>query len=216
MVGNELFFVKGNITKSIQNATLANSRELIESGASTKNSNIKSVMADGIYTASAETRWILSGSCRASLDATFTIKTAGYTQGLYYSEVIQGFPLTIHTNAQQKKWTGKWVQYWGEETIQGPASLHLLWSQLAYGPYTSTNGLVNDFSTNYYFPSASNATLTYHPFTGAIVPNSFGYSLATAPYKGYYMWGTLPITFEINASLPGGCCGINCTVKWPL
>ncbi len=158
--------------------------------------------------------WQTSGSCRASLDATYTIKTAGSTQGLNYSEMIQGYPLTIHTNSQQKKFPNRWVQYWGEETINGPASLHLDWSQIWYGPYTSTNGIYNDFSTYTFLPSASNATLTFNPFTGVPVPNSFLYSIVTAPYNGYYGWGTKPISFNITAALPGGCCGIPCAVAW--
>jgi hypothetical protein len=213
MVGNTLYFVKGNISKSLENATLGNSHDLIESGSSIENSNFKSVLS-GTYSAYANSGWINSGKCRGSLDATYTIKTAGANQGTNYSDIIQGFPLTIHTNAQQKNFWGNWNQYWGPETISGPASLHLDWSQIWYGPYTSTNGLYNNFSTNYYLPSASNATLTYHPFTGAIVPNSFGYSLATAPYSGYYGWGVKPIAFTISANLPGGCCGINCYIQW--
>ncbi len=216
MVGNVLYFIKGNSMKSMENATLANSRELIESSSSnseSSNSNIKSVLS-GTYTAYMPSGWQTSGSCRASLDATYTIKTAGSTQGLNYSEMIQGYPLTIHTNSQQKKFPNRWVQYWGEETINGPASLHLDWSQIWYGPYTSTNGIYNDFSTYTFLPSASNATLTFNPFTGVPVPNSFLYSIVTAPYNGYYGWGTKPISFNITAALPGGCCGIPCAVAW--
>jgi hypothetical protein len=216
-VGNTLYFVKGNSIKSVENATLTNSRELLESSSlnsETSNPVIKSVLS-GTYTAQKTTGWVSNGSkYRSSLDATYTIKTAGSNQGLNYSDIIQGFPLTINTNSQKKNFWGNWNQYWGEETISGPASLHLDWSQIWYGPYTSTNGLYNDFSTNYYFPSASNATLTYHPFTGAIVANSFGYSLATAPYNGFYGWGTKPINFNITAALPGGCCGIVLNVYW--
>ena len=218
MVGNTLYFVKGNISKSIENATLANSRDLIESNSSTIDeisiSSLKSVLS-GTYTAYKTTSWIYDGSkYRASLDVTYTIKTVGTNSGIDWAQQIQGYPLTLSTNSQKKNFWGNWNQYWGSEYINGPASLHLDWSQIWYGPYTSTNGLYNDFSTNTYLPSASNATLTYNPFTGVPVPNSFLYSIVTAPYSGYYGWGTKPINFDITANLPGGSSGIICHVIW--
>ena len=148
MVGNTLYFVKGNSIKSMENATMANSRELIESNSSkpeSSNPNIKSVMS-GTYTAYKDVvYWVTSGSCRGWLDATYTIQTVGTNSGTNWAQQIQGFPLTVHTNAQQRNFWGKWNQYWGPETISGPASLHLDWSQFWYGPYTSTNGIYNDF-----------------------------------------------------------------------
>lgn len=217
MVGKVLYFVKGNSMKSKENATIADSRVLIESISSKDESSIssfKSVLS-GTYTAYMPSGWIYDGSkFRASLDATYTIKTVGSNSGIDWAQQIQGYPLTIHTNAQKKNWLGNWNQYWGSEYINGPASLHLDWSQIWYGPYTSTNGLYNDFSTNAYLPSASNATLTYDPYSGVPVPNSFLYSIVTAPYNGYYGWGTKPISFNITANLPGGSSGITCQVIW--
>jgi len=213
IVGNELFFVKGNITKSIENATLANSSELIESGSSANSSVVKSVLS-GTYSAYANTGWVYDGKYRASLDASYIIKTAGSDQGINYAKQIQGFPLTLHTNAQHKNFWGNWNQYWGSEYISGPASLHLDWGPAWNGPWNFYNGIYNDFSTNVNLPSASNATLTYDPFSGVPVPNSFLYSVATAPSNGYYRWADKPIAFNITAGLPGGCCGIACTVNW--
>ncbi len=216
MVGNVLYFAKGNIIKSMENATLANSRELMESSNSnsiSSNPNIKSQLY-GTYTATVPPIWNTSGKCRASLDATYTIKVAGSSVGDNWAHQIQGYPLTIHTNAQQKNWLGKWNQYWGDQTINGPASLDLSWSQEYGSLYNSTYDIQNYFSTYTHLPSASNATLTFNPFTGVPVPNSFLYSIATAPYNGYYSWGGKPISFKITAALPGGNSGIVCTVEW--
>ncbi len=213
MVGNELYFVKENITKSIKNATLANSNELLKSGSSNLNSNIKSVLS-GSYAAYKTSYWVNSDSKnRANLDVTLTIQTFGANSGTDWSQAIQGYPLTLHTNAQHKNFWGSWNQAWGEEYIGGTASLHLDWSQDWYNSGNSINGLYNDFTTNVYLPSASNATLQWNPFTGERTSN-LEYAIATAPYNGYYHWGIKPITFVITAALPGGCCGINCSVEW--
>jgi len=213
MVGNVLYFFKGNFVKNIANATLADTRELIGSDKSSSGNVIKSVLS-GTYSAYANSGWVYDGKYRASIDATYVIKTAGNAQGENYATQIQGFPLTIHTNAQKKNFWGNWNQYWGEEYISGPASLHLDWGPAWNGPWNFYNGIYNDFSTNVNLASASNATLTYDPFTGVIVSNSFQYSVVTAPSNGYYRWPDKPIAFAITAALPGGCCGIVCSVTW--
>lgn len=219
MVGNVLYCVKAKVVKSIENATIADGQALVKSFSSNANPTnqniiVKAVLA-GIYDAYKASGWVYSGSkYRASLSARYKIQTFGATAGATYSKQMLGYPLTVKTNAQHKNFWGNWNQYWGSEYIGGNASLHMEWSQYWFGPYMATNGLFNDFSTNYYFPSASNATITWHPFTGALVPNYFNYSIVTAPYNGYYGWPDKPINFHITAGLPGGCCGINCVVNW--
>jgi len=211
MIGNELYFVKGNTTKSLENATVFNGQKLIAE-ANYNSSDLldnKSIMA-GTYTAyihdATDGNWVTVGDFRTKMSATWTIKTFGANSGTNWSDRMQLYPLSIGTNSQRKNGWGNWVQYWGPQTIYGPAKMQLDWSQIWYGPYSSNNGLISEFSTGYSLPSASNATIKYHPLTGAPAA-SLEYVIVTAPYNGFYSWGNYPISFYINANLPGGCCG---------
>jgi hypothetical protein len=218
IVGNVLYFVKGNTIKSLENATVSDGQKLI-SDANSNSSGIfydKSILS-GTYTAyrhdALNGDWVEVGNFRTKMSATWTIKTFGANSGTNWSSQMQLYPLSIGTNSQRKNGWGNWNQYWGPQTIYGPAKLQLDWSQNWYGPYSSNNGISSDFSTYYYMSSASNATVKYHPITGAPAA-TLDYLIITAPLSGFYGWGNYPIRFYINADLPGGCCGFTRHVEW--
>jgi hypothetical protein len=176
----------------------------------------KSVMA-GTYTAymhdASDGNWVTVGNFRTKMSATFIIKTFGLNSGSNWSSSMACYPLSVGTNSQRKNGWGNWNQYWGPQTIYGPARLQLEWSQNWFGGYSSNNGINSNFSTYRYLPSASNATIKYHPLTGEPAP-FLDFVIIEAPYNGYYSWGNNPIGFYINADLPGGCCGFTRHVEW--
>ncbi len=217
MVGKVLYFVRDNSIKSLENATVYDGTKLIAE-TNSKISEIldtKSVMS-GIYTAyqhdDISGAWVTVGNFRTRMSATFIIKTFGYDSGSNWSKYIECHPLSVGTNSQRKNGWGKWNQYWGPQTINGTARLKIEWSFESYGPYIY-QGINSNFSTYRHLPSASNATITYHPFTGEPAP-FLDYVIAEAPNNGYYGWGNKPISFDITANLPGGCCGFTRHVIW--
>lgn len=218
MVGNVLYFVKGNAIKSLENASVFDGQKLINKVTHNADETLinKGIMA-GTFTAYVHDAlngdWVTVGDFRTKMSATWTIKTFGVNSGPNWSTQMQLYPLSIGTNSQRKNGWGNWNQYWGPQTIYGPAKLQIDWSQNWYGPYSSNNGISSDFSTYYYMPSASNATVKYHPITGAPAA-TLEYLIVTAPSNGFYNWGNTPIRFYIKADLPGGCCGFTRHVEW--
>lgn len=217
MVGSVLYFVKDNTIKRLENASVYDGKKVIAESNNNKSEvlNTKSVMS-GTYTAfkhdPSTTEWKTVGNFRTKMSATFIIKTFGLNSGEDWSKYMECHPLSVGTNSQRKNGWGNWNQYWGPETIDGTASLTINWSQDWFGPYIYP-GINNNFSTYRYLPSASNATVKYHPLTGEPAP-FLDYVIAEAPNNGYYGWNNKPISFHITANLPGGCCGFTREVEW--
>lgn len=217
MVGNVLYFAEGNNIKRLENASVYDGQKVIAES----NKNVSEVLdtksaKGGTYTAYMHDhisgKWVTVGNFRTKMSATFIIKTFGLDSGEDWSRSMECHKLIVGTNAQRKNGWGNWNQYFGPETIDGTASLDIPYSYEWFGPYIYP-GINSSFRTYKYMPSASNATISFHPLTGEPAP-FLDYVIVTAPNNGYYRWGNKPISFHITANLPGGCCGFTREVEW--
>jgi hypothetical protein len=215
MVGSTLYHIKENLKKTMTNAKISDATLLINTNSTNNVVKIENISRKtrGSYAPSTGSGWSTSGSYRVSVAATFSIVALNGTADIV-AQTMQGFPLKVFTNAQKKNTWGNWNQYWGQEYISGNAYLGLKWSQnTLFTSSPNLNDLINNFNTNNYISSGSNATFTWHPFTGqtnTVAINTMSYATITAANSGYYaFWPqNKPISYNITASLPGGCCGM--------
>ncbi|MBP6455607.1 MAG: hypothetical protein KA275_02655 [Chitinophagaceae bacterium] len=220
LVGSTLIQAKKNILKKMTDATVEDINTLNTTKTSSSKITIENLAKKtrGSYSANQATGWQTSGKYRVSLSTTFSIVALnGMPDPI--AQTMQGFPLKLYTNSQKKNTWGNWNQYWGQQYISGNAYLGLKWSQNAlFNNAPTPYDKLNNFSTANYLASGSNATFTWHPFTGqtnTVAINTMSYATITAPLNGWYsFWPEIkPINYNISASLPGGCCGLSISIS---